>query len=285
MPSVATSHQTRAPANHASVHAQLLGLEGEEFVDRAYIALLKRPADSAGAKFYLDRLLEGVTKEQILDELGSSEEATNTVALDLSGLCRLNGQQFIESSYYMLLGRLPEFLEGKSYYDRLLNGAAKLQILSEIASSAEGLRFCAQLPGFNAAIARYQQAQKPILGLFARFFTSVEGNSDAEIRLRSIEQHLVLFGEQMSARIESLELGTAGFAEPRAALRRPGSPITDAPQNNSRATVTTVVSASAIHIGASLTLEAAGLNKVPLRALELYVKLRTAAARRALEIN
>jgi FkbM family methyltransferase len=54
---------------------ELLGADGELFVECAYLTFLNRQPDVEGANFYLGRLLKGVGKLQILDELSSSEEA------------------------------------------------------------------------------------------------------------------------------------------------------------------------------------------------------------------
>jgi Domain of unknown function (DUF4214) len=271
------THQSRTLTNRASAYAALLDLDAEAFIDQAYIAILKRPADATGARFYLDRLLDGVTKEQILDEIGSSEEAVNTVALGLTELLRQNGQLFIKSSYHTLLGRLPDFSEAKLRADQLLNGVAKIQILDEIASSAEGMLLHLPLPGLHAAVARYKLAQKPIQGIFTRLFNSVEGNSEAEIRIRAIEQHVVLFGKQMSARVESLEHEMTSFVETGSSALRQDQPRINAAQDASPI----ATSASAPNMSAPYVSEAAGLHKVPVRTLEMYVKLRAAATRHA----
>jgi Domain of unknown function (DUF4214) len=272
-----TTHQARTLTSRASAYVDLLDLDAEAFIDQAYIAILKRPADATGAKFYLDRLLDGVTKEQIIDEIGSSEEAVNTVALGLTELLRQNGQLFIESSYHTLLGRLPDFSEAKLRADQLLNGVAKIQILDEIASSAEGMQSHLPLPGLHAAVARYKLAQKPIQGIFTRLFNSVEGNSEAEIRIRAIEQHVVLFGKQMSARVESLEHEMISLVKSGSSAPRQDQPRINAAQDASPI----AASASAPNMNAPYVSEAAGLNKVPVRTLEMYVKLRVAATRHA----
>ncbi len=279
MLSADNTHQAHSHTSRVAAHAELLDLDDEEFIDQAYMAILKRPADSTGAKFYLDRLLDGVTKEQILDELASSDEAANTVAPGLTELLRQNGQQFIESGYHTLLGRSPDFSETKLCTERLLSGVAKIQILDEIASSAEGMRSRVPLQGLHAAAARYKLAQKPIQGMFTRLFNSVEGNSEAEIRIRAIEQHVVLFGKQMSARVESLEHEIIGFMEVGGAPPRQGQPNINAAEH--RLPIAAATSASAPDMGVPYAAEASGLNKLPLRTLEMYVKLRMAATRHA----
>ncbi len=65
--------------------ADLLNLDGEQFIEGAYYTLLNRPPDPTGRMFYLDRLLSGVAKMQILDEISSSTEA-QALGVTLSGL-------------------------------------------------------------------------------------------------------------------------------------------------------------------------------------------------------
>jgi hypothetical protein len=55
--------------------ADLLRLEGVEFLNGAYHALLRREVDGSGKQFYLGRLQSGISKIQVLEELYASEEA------------------------------------------------------------------------------------------------------------------------------------------------------------------------------------------------------------------
>ena len=63
----------------------LLRIQGAQFVEAAYLALLRRPPDPEGFSYYLERLRSGARKLQILRELGVSSEA-RAVGAELPGL-------------------------------------------------------------------------------------------------------------------------------------------------------------------------------------------------------
>jgi len=54
--------------------ATLMKLDGRTFIEHAYMALLRREADSSGGDFYLAELERGVPKAEILDTLARSAE-------------------------------------------------------------------------------------------------------------------------------------------------------------------------------------------------------------------
>lgn len=54
---------------------ELLSLDGEPFVDAAYLSILHRAADPAGKAHYLERLGQGIGKSDIVKALASSDEA------------------------------------------------------------------------------------------------------------------------------------------------------------------------------------------------------------------
>jgi hypothetical protein len=54
---------------------RLLDLSSDEFLEAAYQALLKRPPDSDGKRFYLTRLRSGYSKAGILVQIACSPEA------------------------------------------------------------------------------------------------------------------------------------------------------------------------------------------------------------------
>jgi hypothetical protein len=53
----------------------LLRLDGRAFVNTAYLAILKRPADESGMRTYLHHLSQGARKEQLVLALAQSPEA------------------------------------------------------------------------------------------------------------------------------------------------------------------------------------------------------------------
>jgi hypothetical protein len=56
-------------------YARLRGLSGSELVDRAYLAILGRYADQSGRGNYIDQFSKGVSRDRIVWEIASSDEA------------------------------------------------------------------------------------------------------------------------------------------------------------------------------------------------------------------
>jgi hypothetical protein len=54
---------------------ELLAAEGSRFVEMAYSMFLKRSPDPAGESYYYSRLVDGVSKLKIIQEISSSEES------------------------------------------------------------------------------------------------------------------------------------------------------------------------------------------------------------------
>jgi FkbM family methyltransferase len=203
MSSADTPHVSPPNTSNAHTLAELLNLDGEQFIENTYLTLLKRPPDPPGAKFYHDKLLQGLAKIQILDEIGLSEEAQHSGVLNLAELLSLDGEQFIECAYYRLLKRLPDPWGGKSYLNKLLKGVAKIQILDEISASEEGVRLGVTLPGLSDAIARFKRAQRSRF----RLFDSLDQNSTLESRMRGVEQRVLLLSSQVGHHFERVEQG------------------------------------------------------------------------------
>jgi hypothetical protein len=72
----------------------IMNLEGRDFIETSYQALLKRPSDAGGLEFYLARLQEGSSKAKILFEIFASEEA-QSVGAELAGL----DEEFLRNGY------------------------------------------------------------------------------------------------------------------------------------------------------------------------------------------
>lgn len=128
-------------------------------------------------------------------------------ASNVTELLQHDGQAFVECCYRTLLLRDSDE-SGRDYYvGRLLGGASKLQILSELSTSPECLSKAIHLPGLSDAIKKYKLANLPLLGgLFGLFF-AVERNSKSEIRLRGIEQQILLFNKTSHDRVDQSDRG------------------------------------------------------------------------------
>src|ERR1700722_11173818 len=73
------------PMNKTRDLQSLLQCQDRQFVEAAYMTILKRRPDIDGFNFYLARLRSGVRKIQILSEIGASPEA-RVAAVELPGL-------------------------------------------------------------------------------------------------------------------------------------------------------------------------------------------------------
>ena len=184
-----------------------LRLDGKHFIESAYLSLLNRPPDSSGGTFYLDQLLEGVPKIQILDEIGLADEAQRSGALSYEELLSLDGELFIECAFYRLLKRMPDPAGGKFYLDQLFNGVAKVQILEELSSSDEGIQTGVTLPDLQVAFAQFRRASWPLVGFIFRQSSGAEGNSVQERRTRAIEQKMCLLASRNDALLKRIDHG------------------------------------------------------------------------------
>ena len=184
-----------------------LRLDGKHFIESAYLSLLNRPPDSSGGTFYLDQLLEGVPKIQILDEIGLADEAQRSGALSYEELLSLDGELFIECAFYRLLKRMPDPAGGKFYLDQLFNGVAKVQILEELSSSDEGIQTGVTLPDLQVALAQFRRASWPLMGFIFRQSSGAEGNSVQERRTRAIEQKMCLLASRNDALLKRIDHG------------------------------------------------------------------------------
>ena len=166
---------------------ELLLENGEEFIEAAFIALLRRRPDASGGRIYLRELRNGTSKLQILFEISMSAECRH-VGGELPGLgdaCTREGigetshkppilppseamqitraeqllvlddhNKLIEIAYWVLLKRAPDMEGISNYLDRLNGGASKMQFLHELFTSAECREIGVELPGLRDAFAR-----------------------------------------------------------------------------------------------------------------------------------
>ncbi|MBL8349995.1 MAG: DUF4214 domain-containing protein [Burkholderiaceae bacterium] len=155
----------------------LLARDGADFVRAAYRTLLRRDPDPGGLVAYLTRLNQGVSKQQLLDELRASPEGRSCdVRLDgwvgmpgmapgedaLDRLLCLRGETFVRQAYRLLLDREAD-AEGLRFYSQQIErGVAAGRVLAEIASSDEYLRRNKPVPGLQQFIRRHRPLQQPL---------------------------------------------------------------------------------------------------------------------------
>ncbi len=132
--------------------------------------------------------MSGVDEVHAQDVAGNS--TSSPVPTDLDGLLRLHGTQFVEGAYGVLLLRKPDAAGFECYLARARDGTPKIQILWELAASAESRKLGVVLPGLRRAALLYRLGKLPLVGWLIRSFAGTEGNSLFEARLRAVEEGL-----------------------------------------------------------------------------------------------
>ena len=111
---------------------ELMAYQDQDFINCAYLTILKRSPDSAGMKYYLNRLRIGVPKIQILDQLLNSKEVISKVNV-LPGLLEAIKRQNLTK--LPLIGKIfRQFImaEGESIFEcRLRAMEQQLFLLSQ----------------------------------------------------------------------------------------------------------------------------------------------------------
>jgi hypothetical protein len=148
----------------ARLLASFAGLDDQAFLGKAYIAILGRPVDPSGFRDYLNRLDSGVPRARICEELASSEEAKRHAARQshstprdrprhgiesVDDLLALEGTEFVEQVYWVLLGRAVDPDGLRHYTGRLAAGTQKLQVIADIHADPEGQAYGAQIAGLD----------------------------------------------------------------------------------------------------------------------------------------
>jgi hypothetical protein len=144
--------------------------------------------------------LDYLTAELKLDKCQLDSELKDLdpdiASLGLQEILQLNGIQFLAGAYGRLLKRQPDESGISFYLPRMLDGTPKIQILAEIALSAEARNLALELPGLSSANFIYRLSKVPLLGAVVRLLSAAEGISAVDRRLRAIEQALYLNNRQ-----------------------------------------------------------------------------------------
>ena len=176
-----------AKSVESMVLEELMQEEGEDFVEAAYMALLKRSRDATGGRIYQRALRNGTSKLQILYELSKSQdciraggeipgladacaregigesrdEPTSTPPPEAAQVTRAEQllliddySKLIEVAYWVLLKRSPDSDGIANYLARLAGGTSKARFLCELFDSVECRELGVELPGLHEALAR-----------------------------------------------------------------------------------------------------------------------------------
>lgn len=124
---------------------------------------------------------------------------------ELDELLTLQDEAFVHRAYDTLLRRQPDGEGLKHYVARLRAGVSKAAVLYEIRYSKEGRIFPEGMPRLDAFLRGNKIRRIPIIGRFAEVFAKIEGDSEAEQRLRVLENQIYLLGEEFSQQIGKAE--------------------------------------------------------------------------------
>lgn len=184
----------------ASSLADLLALEGAEFVRQAYRCVLGREADPSGLSGYVQRLEAGTSRSQLVADLRCDPEGkafdSKMPGLDdwvklvqhkstVADVLTWHGPMFLVAAYVALFEREPD-PDGLARYMGLLKaGASRTFVLTELANSPEAREKASDIRGLENAIAVYKKAQrKSWRGWYCRNVLGAESDlpSDRERR-------------------------------------------------------------------------------------------------------
>jgi GT2 family glycosyltransferase len=166
---------------------ELLGLEGDAFIDAAYTTLLRRAPDEDGLRVYRQELAAAGGKLGLLAAICASEEgrekaspqlvaeinskrtaagqgggaavgdtgapqtpAAPRLAFDLEAWGRLGGVQFVETAYRFVLGREPDEAGMQTYLKILGRGGNRVDVLFALYDSIEARALAKRIPELDA---------------------------------------------------------------------------------------------------------------------------------------
>lgn len=180
-----------------NTRAFLLGLEGERFVQQAYLDCLDRVADTAGLNCYLAHLVSGMPKDVVIAELEASPEGQRVLlrrglpklavdegahnSSDPVNLVRQgveiavpqrfqsvdalfsvsSDDEFLRAAYSTLLSRDVDPSGLVNYLAQLYSGTSRAQVIVELATSAEGQASGHVLHGLDALLAQVAELEVP----------------------------------------------------------------------------------------------------------------------------
>jgi hypothetical protein len=167
MKSEPPDHHPQAELRGELVFRRLTNQDAENFVPLAYKVVLSRVADLPGAKFYEERINDGLPPAQVILELLNSEEARlarhaddgkkrfhaqlaalcnvalggsadgNSIPLGLKTFFFTGREEFVQAAYQYILGRSADSIGRKFYVGELARGRSRLSILLALAMSDE----------------------------------------------------------------------------------------------------------------------------------------------------
>jgi glycosyltransferase involved in cell wall biosynthesis len=161
-------------------------------------------------------LTNAIAEDQVMNSNNDQKDGGGGIspgqaATDLAGLLRCHGGEFVRCAYLTILRREPDKTGMTFYSGRLHDGAAKIQILAEMCKSPESTKVGAHVPGLERAIFYRRLATLPLIGRLMSWVLGIDGDSAAQVRLRSIEQQLHTVRSRLGAnRVSAFEARESG---------------------------------------------------------------------------
>ena len=216
----AVNPKVNESSQHVSLDvAYLRSLDGEEFINAAYMQILARAPDQTGYSYYSKRLSDGASRFQILGQLAASGETDIAKELyqrirlpylflrsrkapvlgwfaeiacafgrwEIDELLSRDGDQFLSQSYMAVFGRSPDVSGYSNYSKQLLAGRSKFDILVELGSSNEGRRSRGRVAGLRAILLLNRIRRLPFVKQIIDVLTLPWVAVDALHRIRGID--------------------------------------------------------------------------------------------------
>ena len=223
---------------------ELVGLQGQEFVQAAYIMLLGRKPDAEGMDNCVAQMRNGAAKGEILEQLRESPEWHSRTAnakeiLDVVRRFRASGavpsetsvallesqedqplsmvptikqlltcdeQEFVQLAFRVFLERRPDPKAFGTYLNHLAAGVTRMQLLADISISPEAINRARFVARIETAIRRHRLAKIPFIGAIACIFSAdIERQDQASRTLRAQTFESLLWRERLERRISVTE--------------------------------------------------------------------------------
>lgn len=194
----------------AATFVELMAFQGPDFIRAIYYTMLGRDADNSGLKNCIAQMCSGAAKIEILAKVKKSREyqlRTGSIRRIMDAvrqhrtsknsnleslipppdirvgqadelptttidLMTCDDQEFLQSTFMLVLGRAPDPEAFGTYLRHLTLGASRLQLLEAIEGSLEARNRAAFIASIERAIRQYRIVTVPIIGPFLRIFMS-----------------------------------------------------------------------------------------------------------------
>ena len=165
--------------------------------------------------------------------------------MTLDELLGFHDEAFVTNAYLIVLGRDPDPDGLAHYLARVRSGAEKAEIIADLAKSAEGRRYCAELAGLRNITKKYNGRARSLMAWLSRHWLGARSLSiDRQLRVldnnlylvqRALAEQTKLITELLAAqRLSDLELKSL---QPRTESSSGGQPDCAPQPSDSKAAI------------------------------------------------